>query len=204
MRLALGHGPEVVDVARRLGVNSALAVPEVGLALGAAEIRLVELTAAYAGIANGGRRVAPRGVAEVRDNLDRVRWCGAKDRPPARAAVSAGHARAAREMLAEVVRSGTGQRADPGFFAAGKTGTTDESRDAWFVGFTDRFVAGVWIGNERRAPMRGVTRAGLPAEIWGALMRRLHDLGRMPLPGCAAAVLDPMPAAGPAAGPAGR
>ncbi len=74
-------------------------------------------------------------------------------------------------MLAAVVRDGTGKAANPGFWAAGKTGTTSENRDAWFVGFTERLVAGVWLGNaSSSAPMDGVSGGGLPARIWRSIM----------------------------------
>ncbi len=76
-----------------------------------------------------------------------------------------------RRMLAAVVREGTGRAADPGFWAAGKTGTTSENRDAWFVGFTEHLVAGVWLGNAASGtPMIGVSGGGLPAQIWRAVM----------------------------------
>ena len=74
-------------------------------------------------------------------------------------------------MLAAVVREGTGRAADPGSWGAGKTGTTSENRDAWFVGFTERLVAGVWLGNAASStPMIGVTGGGLPARIWRSII----------------------------------
>ena len=76
-----------------------------------------------------------------------------------------------RRMLAGVVLGGTGRAANPGHWAAGKTGTTSGHRDAWFVGFTDRYVGGVWLGNISAATsMNGVTGGGLPAQIWRAVM----------------------------------
>lgn len=179
VRLALGgHVPAIQDVARRLGITTPFK-DEVGMALGSSEARLLELTAAYAGIASGGRRVMPRGLAEIRDRFDRTVWCAA-DEPATPRAIDARHAQAMRAMLARVVTDpeGTGRAADPGFFAAGKTGTTNDYVDAWFVGFTERFVVGVWLGNERRAPMRGVTGGGLPARIWRDIVQKAHRLER--------------------------
>jgi penicillin-binding protein 1A len=79
-----------------------------------------------------------------------------------------------RQMLAGVVQRGTGKAADPGFWAAGKTGTTTANRDAWFIGFTERYVAGVWLGNSDSRPMHGVSGGGLPAQIWRAVMVDAH------------------------------
>jgi penicillin-binding protein 1A len=179
MRLALGgHVPAVQGVARRLGVTTPLK-DEVGMALGTSEMSLQELTAAYAAVANGGHRVSPRGLVEIRDRFDHTVWCDA-DRPGAKRALAEQHARAMTGMLAGVVTdpNGTGRRANPGFFAAGKTGTTDEYVDAWFIGFTERFVAGVWLGNEKRTSTRGVTGGGLPAVIWRDIVRKASKLDR--------------------------
>ena len=75
------------------------------------------------------------------------------------------------EMLEKVIKSGTGHRANIGRFAAGKTGTSQDNRDAWFVGFTDNLAAAVWLGNDDNSPMKGVYGSGLPATIWQKIMR---------------------------------
>jgi penicillin-binding protein 1A len=175
VRLARGHVPEVQDVARRLGITAPL-TSDPGMALGVSELTLLDLTSAYAALANGGRRVDPRGLVEIRDGLDRTVWC---DPAPATASVLAkAEVQAMRGLLEGVVRDGTGRAADPGFFAAGKTGTTDDFKDAWFIGFTGRFVAGVWLGNERAQAMKGVTGGGLPARIWREIMADAAKLPR--------------------------
>jgi penicillin-binding protein 1A len=184
VRLAMGRVPQVVAVARRLGIAGPLE-EEVGLALGVSEVTLIELVAAYAAVANGGFLVTPGGIVGIRDNNDAAVHCR-RFRPPPRV-IEAPHAAAMRAMLAGVVRAGTGRNADPGFFAAGKTGTTDDFADAWFVGFTERFAAGVWLGNEKPTPMRGVSGGGLPAIAWRNVMRRAHKLPRLRDVACEAA-----------------
>lgn len=74
-------------------------------------------------------------------------------------------------LLQLVVERGTGRQADPGTFAAGKTGTSQDNRDAWFVGFTDPLVVGVWVGKDDNTPMKGVTGGALPARIWRKFMK---------------------------------
>ena len=87
-------------------------------------------------------------------------------------------------MMHQVVETGTGRRAKlPDHPVAAKTGTTQAARDAWFVGFTGEYVAGVWMGYDDNTPLTGVTGGGLPAEIWRETMQRIHaDLPSMPLP----------------------
>lgn len=179
--------PEVVDAARRLGIASPL-TEEPGLALGISEVTLLELTGAYAGIAAGGRLVTPETVLAIRDNDDRVVWCR---EPPARQrVVRPEHIRDLDAMLASAVRDGTGRQAAPrGIRAAGKTGTTDDFRDAWFIGYTDRFTVGVWLGNEKPTPMKGVAGGGLPAQIWRGIVEEAHALP--PLPAAPTCRLDP-------------
>ena len=169
VRLAAADTEAVRAVARRLGVTADLEGEAGDLALGAWEARLVELVAAFASVANGGFRVVPWTAQEMRANDGAIVFAGA-ERPRERV-LRAQHAAEMRRMLAGVVREGTGRAADPGFWAAGKTGTTSGNRDAWFVGFTERLVAGVWLGNAASStPMDGVSGGGLPAQIWRAVM----------------------------------
>jgi penicillin-binding protein 1A len=161
----------VVDVARRLGVTSDLeATPS--LALGTGEITLTELTSAYAVFANGGHAVWPHGIAEIRD--------GAGNRLYARTGSGPGRVVAApltgamNRLLAHVIDAGTGKNALLDRPAAGKTGTSQNYRDAWFVGYTADLVAGIWMGNDDGRPTGRVTGGGLPAKIWQAYMTAAH------------------------------
>ena len=154
---------KVIDAARRLGITTPLnAHPS--LALGVTEVSLVELTAAYGVIANGGAAVWPYGITEIRDRSGRVLYRRQAGGAPQ--VVEPQTVAAVNDLLRGVVAWGTGKAADPGRPAAGKTGTSQDSRDAWFVGYTGELVTGVWMGNDDSAPMRKVTGGGLPARLW--------------------------------------
>ena len=167
----------VADAARRLGIASDLA-PDLTIALGSSGVRLVELTGAYAAFANGGRGVIPYGVREIAGVFQRA-GTGAGE------AVAPGVVASMNDLLTAAVKQGTGKAARlsdrP---AAGKTGTSQSFRDAFFVGFTGNLVAGVWVGNDDGAPMDEVTGGGLPARIWHDFMAAAHEGARVrPLPG---------------------
>ncbi|HEY1612282.1 MAG TPA: PBP1A family penicillin-binding protein [Rhizomicrobium sp.] len=158
----------VVDAAHRCGITSPLAA-NASLALGTSEVTPLELTAAYATFASGGLKAAPYFVREVDDSTGQVLY-RRKQTTPER--VIASHVdRDLTAMLYGVVEEGTGRSAAlSGHQAAGKTGTTQDYHDAWFVGFTTDYVAGVWIGNDDSSPMRGVTGGSLPASVWKSVM----------------------------------
>ena len=145
------------------------------LGLGVSESSLIEMTGAYAGILNGGTSVRPYGIAELRIRGDNQPLIGASGGMGERVISQ----RAANEltwMMRQVVEHGTGTRArlPEGRPAAGKTGTTSAARDAWFIGFTHQYVAGVWMGYDDNRPLKGVTGGGLPAEIWQGVMAEIH------------------------------
>lgn len=157
----------VLRTARRLGITTPLK-SHPSLALGANEVSLIELTAAYAAVANGGLAVWPFGVSMARTVDGRV--LHRRTGTGARRVISAERASVLRSMLRAVVRTGTGRAARMGGSEAGKTGTSQGFRDAWFIGFSGGLVAGVWVGNDDGRPMREVTGGGLPARIWRAVM----------------------------------
>jgi penicillin-binding protein 1A len=158
----------VVDAAHRCGITSALA-PNASLALGTSEVTPIELTTAYATFASGGYRVYPYFVTEVDDEGGHVLY---QRKPPEPQRVIASHVdRDLTGMLYGVVVGGTGHSAAiAGHEAAGKTGTTQDYHDAWFVGFTADYVTGVWVGNDDSSPMKTVTGATLPSAIWHDVM----------------------------------
>ncbi len=172
----------VRTVAENFGIKSDLANGP-ALALGASEATLLETTGAYAGILNGGSAVAPYGLIEMRlaRNTEPMikSTSGIRER-----VISEKAAKQLIYMMNQVIETGTGQRAKiDGRPAAGKTGTTQAARDAWFIGFTADYVVGVWMGNDDNTPLKGVTGGGLPAEIWRETMVRVSKgLDVTPLP----------------------
>ncbi len=158
---------DVIALARRLGISAELE-PHPSLALGAAEVSLLELTGAYAVIASGGFGVSPYGVHAVRERDG--------DRPNEVAGSGLGrvvdrrHVQAIDDMLGAVVTWGTGTAAQIDARAAGKTGTSQGNRDAWFIGYAGDLVAGVWLGNDDGSSMANVTGGGAAARIWRRFM----------------------------------
>ncbi len=172
----------VKALARDLGVSSPIADGP-ALALGSSEATLLEMTGAYAGILNRGVTALPYGMRQLRLKSDGSPVMGGG--PPAPIRVM--DERSAGQlvwMMTQVVDRGTGARALLGERpAAGKTGTTQASRDAWFIGFTADYVVGVWMGYDDNTPLKGVTGGGLPAEIWRETMVRIEEgLPITPLP----------------------
>ena len=163
-RAGIGH---VVAAANRLGITSELA-KDASIALGTNEVNLLELVSAYAPFANGGMGVLANGISEIRDSAGKVVYRRAGSGPgPVVAPELAGMM---NDMLTGVIAHGTGKAAALPRPAAGKTGTTQEYRDAWFIGYTADLVAGVWLGNDDNTPMNKVTGGTLPAAAWHAFM----------------------------------
>ncbi len=183
VKISEGVGRENVrKVANDFGIQSDLAEGP-ALALGASESTLLEMVGAYAGILNGGSAVTPYGLIELRLKGEDEPLMGTSGGIRERV-ISEGAARELIYMMQQVVNGGSGQRAKiPGWQVAGKTGTTQAARDAWFIGFTADYVTGVWMGYDDNTPLSGVTGGGLPAEIWHEVMVRVtEDLEPRPLP----------------------
>lgn len=161
-------------IAADLGFASPLAEGP-ALALGVSEATLLEMTSVYASLASGGRFTPPVGIEAIALRGDSLPVMTAAQAGAGEAAISPETATELAFMMEEVIRSGTGRRADPGRPAAGKTGTTQAARDAWFLGFTADYVIGVWMGKDDNRPLAGVTGGGLPAEIWREVALRVHE-----------------------------
>jgi penicillin-binding protein 1A len=171
----------VIQTARRLGITSNMqAAPS--LALGVHGVSLIEMTAAYATFASGGFGVWPYGIEEIQDGEGRILY-RRQGSGPGRV-IKAPVAGAMNDMLAQVMESGTGKAANFNRPVAGKTGTSQNFRDAWFIGYSADLIAGIWMGNDNQAPMKNVTGGGLPAQAWKRFMIASHTRTPIhPLPG---------------------
>ncbi|MCA8887883.1 MAG: PBP1A family penicillin-binding protein, partial [Parvularculaceae bacterium] len=173
---------KVVEMAHRLGVKSDLpAVPSI--ALGAANVSLDELTAAYLPFARHGMSAEPYAILKIGDGLGGVIYQHTDQTPEQ--LISDEVARDITHVLYQVVSNGTGKRASMGARAVvGKTGTTNDWRDAWFIGYSAQLVAGVWVGNDDNQAMNQITGGSTPAQIWKEFMTAAHqDLPKRPLDG---------------------
>jgi penicillin-binding protein 1A len=174
VRLTQEFGPTaVVRTAHRLGIASKLE-PNASIALGTSEVSVIELTAAYAPFANGGLAVTPYVVQRISDTKGKTLY--AHDGQSLGRIIEPRYVGMMNTMLQETLKTGTGHNAViPGWPAGGKTGTSQDFRDAWFIGYTSKLVTGVWLGNDDGTPMKKVTGGGLPVEIWTRYMRPVHQ-----------------------------
>ena len=172
---------KVTALARRFGITSTLQ-PHPSVTLGSEEVTLIDLTASYGAFMTLGRRVDPWLISKIQDTRGVTLYeYGPRDGPRV---FSAELAKIMNAMLRRVVndRAGTGRRARlKGWDVAGKTGTSQEWRDAWFIGYTADYVGGVWVGNDDNSPMKGVTGGELPAILWHDMME-IALKGRKPKP----------------------
>ena len=172
VRVALEAGPKAVaNTAKRLGVSSPLSL-DLGLALGTSEVSLLELTAAYAPFSNGGVAIAPYGIESIESRDGNVLYFR-EGRGLGRVAAS-DHIIMMNNMLSKVMVDGTGRRARLNRPSAGKTGTSQNFRDAWFIGYTPDLIVSVWVGNDDGKGMNKVTGGGMPAIIWRDIMEYAH------------------------------
>ena len=167
----VGRGA-VLDTARRLGIGGSMAATP-SIALGVGEVSLIDLTGAYAVIANGGSSVMPHGIAEIRGRDGRVVY--RREGSGLGRVLAEPVARTLATMLTAVVTMGTGKGAALEVPVAGKTGTSQDFRDAWFIGYRRGLVAGVWLGNDDAAAMDGVTGGGPPTHLWRDFMSRYPE-----------------------------
>jgi penicillin-binding protein 1A len=201
VRLALEVGPKtVVKTAARMGIQSKLE-PNASIALGTSEVTPLELVSAYAPFANGGIGVMPFVIVQVKTKDGEVvyqRNGGGLGRVLDPAVVGA-----MNTMMRETLLTGTAKKADlPGWEAAGKTGTSQDFRDAWFVGYTGTLVAGVWLGNDDSSPTKKASGSNLPVEIWSRFMKQaLAPMPPVPLPGAPWRRVPPAPGDEPVDGP---
>jgi penicillin-binding protein 1A len=162
-------------MATELGLTTPIAEGP-AVALGVSEATLLEMTGVYAAFANGGLRAPPLGIKAITVRGDNAPIMAASETNAGQPVISPSSAAKMTAMMKEVMRTGTGRRAAlADRDAAGKTGTTQGARDAWFIGYTADYVIGVWMGKDDNAPLIGVTGGGLPAAIWRETATRAHQ-----------------------------
>jgi penicillin-binding protein 1A len=174
VRVGLEVGPKnVVRTAHRLGISSKLEANP-SIALGTSEVSVIELVGAYAPFANGGLGVSPHVVTKIRTNEGKLLYARQPDQLSQ--VIEPQHVAMMNRMMQETLLSGTARKAEiPGWMAAGKTGTSQDFRDAWFIGYTANLVTGVWLGNDDNSPTKKATGGGLPVEVWTRFMRTAHQ-----------------------------
>ncbi len=174
VRLTMELGPpEVIRTAHRLGIASPLE-PNASIALGTSEVSVLELVGAYATFANGGYAASPHVIERVNDSRGKLLYAH-DDRSLGRI-VDANYVAEMNAMMQQTLLIGTAKHASlPGWPAAGKTGTSQDFRDAWFIGYTAHLVTGVWLGNDDGTPTKHVTGGSLPVEIWSRFMNAAHQ-----------------------------
>ncbi len=194
VRLALEAGPQkVAATAQRLGIQSKLQA-NASIALGTSEVTPLELVTAYAPFANGGLKVQPHAITRIETPSGKVLY--QRKGSSFGRVIDPAHVGMMNVMMQETLLTGTGRRAEVrGVQAAGKTGTSQEYKDGWFVGYTSQVVAGVWLGNDDSSPTKRMSGGNLPAEIWARFMREAaRGTPDAPLPGIAQWRGSPSPA----------
>ena len=199
LSLMVGNGnaragrAKIIDLSRKMGIRSPL--PDTpSLPIGASEVTVFDHTAAFAAFPNGGMAVTPHAILEVRSAAGDPIWRFDRDGPKPRRVMPEQVASDINMILNQAVEAGTGRRSIvEGVRSAGKTGTTNAYRDAWFVGYTGNMVAGVWYGNDDYASTNRMTGGSLPAMTWQRIMAYAHQ----------GIELRPLPGAPPSPGPVG-
>ena len=207
LSISIGNGnaragrARIVANARAMGLRTPL-IDTPSLPIGAGEVTVLDHTVAFATFPNGGKSVTAHGLLEVRTGNGEVVWRFDRDGPKPRQVLPAQVALDMNMMLNKAAEEGTGRRAIlNGIRIAGKTGTTNNYRDAWFVGFTGNLVGGVWIGNDDYSSSNRMTGGSLPAMTWQPIMTYAHQgIELKPIPGVATAPAPVAQARPPAAG----
>lgn len=182
--LSLDFGRQkIIDTAYRMGLTHELE-NSVSLPIGSSEVSVIDMASAYSVFANGGMKAPAYAVLEIKNSAGEVLYRRERDEPPAERVLPEDKVEEMNGILVNVVEAGTARRAQiDGVVAAGKTGTTNAYRDAWFVGYTGNFATAVWFGNDDFTSTRRVTGGSLPAMAWQKYNAFAHngiELARMP------------------------
>ncbi|PTW57673.1 penicillin-binding protein 1A [Breoghania corrubedonensis] len=192
VRLAQAIGRDkIVATAHNMGIRSELKITR-ALPLGVAEVTVLDMAGAYAAFANGGYKATPYGILEIKNSEGKTIWSHDRDAPKPHRVLPLDKVEEMNDVLNNVVEHGTGRRAIiDGVVSAGKTGTTQAYRDAWFAGYTGNYCTVVWFGNDNYTPTGRVTGGSLPAMTWQNYMRYAQaGVEQKPLPGVSESPAD--------------
>lgn len=190
LSIAIGNGnpkagrAKIIETARAMGLTTPL-IDTVSLPIGAAEVTVMDMASAYTVFANGGQRIAPYSAVEVANSRGEIIYRHDRDAAPPRQIIDPEKIIEMDGMLNQVVEAGTARKAKiEGVDIAGKTGTTNGYKDAWFMGFTGNYVGAIWFGNDDDTSMNNMTGGSLPAATWQLIMAYAHEgIALKPLPG---------------------
>jgi penicillin-binding protein 1A len=199
LSIAIGDGNAkagraiIRDLAHKAGIRTSLLPDTPSMPIGANEVTVLDHTGGYGIFVNEGKSITPHAILEVRNGAGELLWRFDRDGPKPKQVITPQVAHDMSIMMSKVVEEGTGRRAMlDGVKAAGKTGTTNAYRDAWFVGFTGNYIAGVWYGNDDYASMNRMTGGALPAMTWHDIMTYAHQgIELKPIPGVNSPPLKP-------------
>ena len=164
-------GAAVTSMARKCGISSKMDKNDPTVSLGTTEVSLLELTGAYATIASDGEAVIPHAISEIKNGEDQELY---KHESSGLGVVAEENSiKEIKKLLREVVKNGTGKNANVGEDVLGKTGTSQNFRDAWFIGFNDDYVIGIWIGNDDNSATSKITGGSLPAQLFGEILKKI-------------------------------
>lgn len=162
---------KVIAMAHRMGIGTPIENSP-ALALGSSEVKIIDMAVAYSAIANGGFANWPYSITEIYTKDGYKIYERINDEK--KRVISENSVEKITAMLSKVIESGTGKKARLPFFAAGKTGTSQDYRDAWFVGFAKGYTVVVWVGNDDNSPMKDISGGSLPAEIWRKIILQIE------------------------------
>ncbi|AXS39951.1 PBP1A family penicillin-binding protein [Breoghania sp. L-A4] len=185
VRLAQAIGrKKIIATASAMGLTHQLE-DVVTLPIGTSEVTVLDMAGAYSVFSNGGMKATPYAVLEIKNSAGTTIWSHARDVPPPERVLPLDKVEQMNDVLHNVVVAGTGRRAIiDGLTSAGKTGTTQAYRDAWFIGYTGNYTTAVWFGNDDYTPTGRVTGGSLPAMTWKTYMEYAHTgIDLLPLPG---------------------
>lgn len=167
---------DIAKNAHKMGITTDIQLLP-SMVLGSNEVKLLDMATAYTIIANGGKKITPYSINEISTTDGKQLYV--RNQAKLKQIFDKKHINDLTSMLEHVINRGTGKKASLPIFTAGKTGTTQNYRDAWFIGWTDKYITAVWVGNDNEKPMKKITGGNLPAEIWHDIM--ITTIKNMPL-----------------------